>query len=567
MNLKRTAFCHTGHLSQGFTLLASTIFCVLVANSSVAFRFQGLIHDDPALYAIAMRQDITLWNGRVYWLFSLREAITSGLMLHLSPALARLFIIIVYFVPCILLSYLILRKYWSINRVSSVIASTFPFLLSFQTEIPLGINISYQIQDLLVALVSLYITLDLVSAKYTRPYVIPLFAVLFFILSEALVSSIVFIPVLMLVALSYPGENIKLRLATVIILITSLASIVVGELEVSRKTATLLNLSSFLTMLKVSLNSVNPFFYSKTVLRYGYTIFFWVSFCTGLYFSVSKCFSGNLKYLSLLVWSLAVPIWSLIVYSIVTSFYPPRYYFFFSVGTYWLAGFGAIILAVYIYSFSCKSILRKPYGLYTFKWIVYASISCLFILATEQKAVLKNPNQINENKAAHTIRNYFFNTSLMSNSQVLLVSDGFSTSHMGNPTHNLGYLRFLANNNNINYGIIAKKNGCGAVFGERDTDVKWGSYTVDGFSKFDRTYIYRYHKRKLDELKYLVAVKKDHKKARWELWKINGVKKPVLIERGKSKKEFIDLIGNLNIEPLEIAFGRALVTGKCEGIK
>jgi len=291
-----------------------------------------------------------LWIGRVYWLFPLREAINSGLMLHVSPAFARLFIIAAYIVPSVILSYVILRRYWSINRVSSVIASTFPFLLSFQDEIPLGINISYHVQDLLVALLALYITLNLVTARQARPLAVPLFAVLFFLLSESLVSSIIFIPALLLVALSHPGKNIKLRLATVTVLLASLASIIIGELEVSRKTASISNLSNLLSMFKTSLNSINPFFYCKTGLKLGYSILFWMSFCTGAYYSVSKSISRNFQYLSMLVWSLLIPIWSIFVYSITNIYTSPRYFFYFATAAYWMAGFGFIILITRLFT-------------------------------------------------------------------------------------------------------------------------------------------------------------------------------------------------------------------------
>ena len=308
MHLSHRSYRTMDKFSPDSLFIFIAICCVLLANISLAFQFHGLIHDDAVLYRIHDFTDMASWKGKVHSLVPLRQAVSLGLMRHVSPALARVFIIVAYIPVTILLTYTLLRRYWSINRVSSVVASTLPFLIAFQTQLPLGINISYHIVDLLVALAALHIVLYIVSAQHARPIFLPLFLLLFIVLSEGMASAVIFIPVLLLLALFHPGPNGKPRLATVVVLFLACVSVVTGELALARRSASMANLTNLTTVLKLGWNAINPFYYGGTVLRVGYNVLFWTSFCAGVYHCLARCVTRDWKLFSMLLWSTAIPI-------------------------------------------------------------------------------------------------------------------------------------------------------------------------------------------------------------------------------------------------------------------
>ena len=87
-----------------------------------------------------------------------------------------------------------------------------------------------------------------------------------------------------------------------------------------------------------------------------------------------------------------------------------------------------------------------------------------------------------------------------------------------------------------------------------------------GFSQLEPTYVFRHRKGKLEAVKYLVAARESQAGVSWELWTIDQTQ-PMMIGTGSSKKEFVDKIASLKLNPLDIAFARALIKGECKRIK
>jgi hypothetical protein len=132
---------------------------VVVFNLIAIFGLDVLLHDDPAWYNLVINGEFPQWLIKSSPIFAFKEWIAWNIMAY-SPKLIRGLYVVFLMVPLSCCFYYLFHNKLGFSRLSAFTAAILPNILPYQSQIPVGINMSYTLWGLLFSVFSVILGLQ-----------------------------------------------------------------------------------------------------------------------------------------------------------------------------------------------------------------------------------------------------------------------------------------------------------------------------------------------------------------------------------------------------------------------
>jgi hypothetical protein len=531
---------------------------VVVFNLIAIFGIDFLIHDDPAFYGFVVTGKLPHSLKKISYLYAYKEWLVWNIM-AISPTLVRSLYVLVLLVPVSCLFFYLLRNKLGFSRLTAATAAILPNILPYQTQIPVGINLSYTLWGLLFSLISVILGFQYLEKSAPKNGLRLAGAVItYFIACQLMEQSLFLFAPIAFIFLGYTKlskRHLWLNGFFLLIAVHRLISILIHM----RKTIAHIPLDTILKrfglFMKWSLPSpdINPLFI--TIICFCVTVLGFISYLkhTTDSLKLKKSFSHFTKksflyylYGFLFCWALA----SIVVFLCLTKNFQPRY--------------------VHISSFSINAIF-----VFSLFWILQHKLLKkfnlhipLFILLILFSGIYRYVNL----KEIYTRRNFvhsIFVKELKKFSFPLKAQIVISASKaIGIPKgwhRSSGYFKFILKREDVD-GIIRNANSFGKMryynhFNPKDRT--WNpKYPMTGISLERPVFLFSLdvEVKKLVQFEYALNWEKDSHTASWTVFKLdknNGT--AISLVSGTGIKEYqltLEKLRKRQVYPSKIMWGR-----------
>jgi hypothetical protein len=488
-------------------------FTIILFNLMAIFGLDILLHDDPANYTLVLTGQFPWWGLEHSLIAPFTEWIGWNIMAY-SPNLARGLYVVLLMVPLSFCFYYLLRYRLGFSRMTAYTAAVLPLILPGQWQIPAGINMSYVLWGLPVALAALIIGFQYLEKNTPKNLIRLASAVLCYLIATQIMEQAVFLfPPFVLAFWGYKKFAIKnIRLMAGFTIIAAI-----------RLIQTIVNPRDAAVVHSIPLDEI-----AKRILLY----FQWSlpfpnidPVCLIIIFMgiISVGFILYLKrpgtepktnrifpYIFLIVWAIS----TIFVFIFISRDYTPRYVF--------ISSFGLNALFVFSIYVILKNVFHGK-----FKWYIPVFAALIIFSGVSRYFTLKEIyTQVNT--PFSIVQRDLNKMRLPSNSQIVIVGvRGIS----GCWAISSGYLQFALKRKDVT-GLVmwsGKSTGGGYYNFDNHFDPQqrgWGPrYRMTGLSTDQPVFLFRMNRKnaKLKQLEYALQWKGEKKDAPWTILRVDKV--------------------------------------------
>ena len=566
--------------SSNRAYLIALVCLVAIPNIVLSFAFDGLVHDDSAFMHWSSIEAHNSWLGSAQFFFSYRQDLIFHLALNISPQVARLFIVVIYLCGSAVLIFKVLQKFFAAQIEVAFFASAMPFLVLPIWQIPVGLNISYVAGDVLATLIAIWLVCDFLRSKALSGLEPFRFAVIYLLMAETQFSSIITVPIVLVIAMTYGPTSMIKRLFASIFMLATLTSVVIREISASRKAT--VSFEDFLAnlehLISQSLYVVKPAidvpgwpFIAGLIFLVGFTL---------LLFRAAKAISDSKPnaYRGVIEgtpWLCAVCVillgctWSLIPYSLTLKSIDPyvmmRYYYIWQF-FFWITlaiGFALLLNVTRNRFFRFLNLGSSKRNSSIFCTMLTVGIVICFSTAkaTNFHLKMKEVNDFVYSFKKNLRASYDVGSKSTEQTLILITeSDQSRLPHLTNYLANTGYLNYLIRPKHVNFTRFADSSTCGTHFADLSVEI-WGNYLVDGFSLHKSLAVFEYDsiKKELWLQDYLIDVKSNVEGNReFLLYDVSG-HLPMLVDKFNTSMSALEYLNQHNIPVNKAAYSKAMI--------
>jgi len=535
------------------------ITLVLLAFNFIAvFGLHTIIDDDQTRYSTVIN-----CNFPLMWLA--KRNLLSPFLLYpffylmtISPALARLSILLVWMIPISLLFYYVSTKILHVNVIASITASVLPCILPGQIFLPSFINGSYMLPSLFFIIVTIifwdrYLK---IHGSAIKDLSVSIIAFLIALLSSEL--SIFILPPIIFLFYTKFGKNRKLITISSILISASLIKVITVILfPVSTNIVQFQDVSVIWDRVLFIILYIDPFRFKPYSTAYyllnGIILFIIItSYIILVKQKNNRSMTNNVliyspkEYLFVCNFSIIWFCFAILPFVYFSKLVAPRYFFY--------AGFGFYLLLAVSVSTLIFNLLPKinTYG----KLIVAGICLTITIFSGTQRMIIQKTYFRALNKNARFLQEQFSDRNFPLNSQIVILGKmGITTG--GHYLWSCGYLQHTLKRNDLNGILPYEKN----YYNPFDT-IGGRNYTItmSGLSLKFPVFLFKKVGIKLKQYEYALQWENPKSKdSQWVIYKFDTVKgASTIVSRsaGWSKyTEVIDSLAQAGIPQNMIMFG------------
>lgn len=413
-----------------------------------------------------------------------RRAIEIQLM-HISPYLARFFLVTVYMIPISLAFYYIMKNIIGISKFGAFLSAVLPNIVPTQIQIPVGIISSYPLFGFLMLLLSLICAAKYLNDEEGKKRILFFSILLLFISLQSSSQSFFASPFLVLMILILKSSNKRKLFILVPSLLLMLLSFYI-KMVMPRKEALLLSGDIILNRVKISL--LNFLSNTEKIASEVHIVFLIMLI---LLFILSIIWSDRIILKDNAIWhNTKYRIYIISIFFIQC---------FFAIFPFIL--FTKVFSSRYLYQFNffyltLLILILEPYFSGIKKWIKIIIISVILLLFGIYRHIeivdKYQFNNYNNKLLEEQIKKSFVNRKIPNNSQFVIFGIEMA-SHDGVHISNSGNLQFILGKDDVS-GLITvdKKYQLYDPF-EKQLRTSWSDKFMRNLNIFDPIYIFERH--------------------------------------------------------------------------